>query len=145
MLIFFAISGIWQTVDPHYDKDSKVLALLSTIHQSHGLKATHQDLSGPVMRWFVVAMSVGLMITSIIGIIMTLKIGRSPTATLACLGFGVLLPRSLPSHRFPTTDGRELLLVRRTEPDRDVALLLARLKLELPPQSPRRISQLKSN
>ena len=92
MLSFFAISGIWQTVFPHYDKDSKVLALLSTIHQSHGLKAAHGDLSGPVMRWFVVAMSVGLVVTSIIGIIMTLKIGRSPTATLVCLGFGVLFP-----------------------------------------------------
>ena len=41
--------------------------------------------------------------------------------------------------RVPTTDGRELLLVRRTEPDRDVALLLARLKLPLPPQPPPRI------
>jgi transposase len=41
--------------------------------------------------------------------------------------------------RVPTTDGRELLLVRRTEPDRDVALLLARLKLELPAQPPPRI------
>lgn len=41
----------------------------------------------------------------------------------------------------PTTDGRELLLVRRTEPERDVALLLARLKLELPPQPPPRILQ----
>jgi transposase len=39
----------------------------------------------------------------------------------------------------PTTDGRELLLVRRTEPDRDVALLLAQLKLTLPPQPPPRI------
>src|ERR1035438_6101206 len=38
--------------------------------------------------------------------------------------------------RVPTTDGRELLLVRRTEPDRDVALLLARLNLTLPPQTP---------
>jgi hypothetical protein len=44
------------------------------------------------MRWFVVAMSVGLVVTSLIGIIMTLKIGRSPVATLACLGFGVLFP-----------------------------------------------------
>ena len=43
--------------------------------------------------------------------------------------------------RIPTTNGRELLLVRRTEPDRDVALLLARLNLQLPPQSPPRISQ----
>jgi hypothetical protein len=41
--------------------------------------------------------------------------------------------------RLPTTDGRELRLVRRTEPDRDVALLLARLNLTLPPQSPPRI------
>ena len=31
--------------------------------------------------------------------------------------------------RVPTTDGRELLLVRRTEPGRDVALLLARLRI----------------
>jgi len=41
----------------------------------------------------------------------------------------------------PTTDGRELLLVRRTEPDRDTALLLLRLGLELPPQPPPRIRQ----
>jgi hypothetical protein len=47
--------------------------------------------------------------------------------------------------RVPTTDGRELLLVRRTEPYRDVALLLARLNLTLPPQSPPRISTPKSN
>lgn len=47
--------------------------------------------------------------------------------------------------RVPTTDGRELLLVRRTEPDRDVALLLARLQLTLPPQPPPRISPPKAN
>jgi transposase len=47
--------------------------------------------------------------------------------------------------RVPTTDGRELLLVRRTEPDRDVQLLLARLNLSLPPQPPPRISTPKAN
>jgi transposase len=47
--------------------------------------------------------------------------------------------------RVPTTDGRELLLVRRTEPDRDVALLLARLNLTLPAQPPPRISLPKLN
>lgn len=41
----------------------------------------------------------------------------------------------------PTTDGRELLLTRHTEPSRDVNLLLDALKLELPPQPPPRISQ----
>lgn len=39
----------------------------------------------------------------------------------------------------PTTDGRELLLVRRTEPDQDVALLLARLAVTLPAQPPPRL------
>lgn len=39
----------------------------------------------------------------------------------------------------PTTDGRELLLVRHTEPNREVALLLDQLGLELPPQPPPKI------
>ena len=39
----------------------------------------------------------------------------------------------------PTTDGRELLLVRHTEPSTDVALLLEHLKLTLPPQPPPKI------
>lgn len=47
--------------------------------------------------------------------------------------------------RVPTTDGRELLLVRRTEPERDVVLLLARLNLQLPPQPPPRIVQARAN
>ncbi len=39
----------------------------------------------------------------------------------------------------PTTDGRELLLVRRTEPSIDVQLLIDQLGLVLPPQPPPRI------
>jgi hypothetical protein len=41
--------------------------------------------------------------------------------------------------RVPTTDGRELLLVRRTEPAADVALVLQQLDLVLPAQPPPRI------
>lgn len=41
--------------------------------------------------------------------------------------------------RVPTTDGRELLLVRRTEPAADVALVLQQLGLDLPAQPPPRI------
>ena len=40
----------------------------------------------------------------------------------------------------PTTDGRELLLTRHTEPSCDVNLLLNMLKLKLPSQPPPRIS-----
>lgn len=40
----------------------------------------------------------------------------------------------------PATDGRELVLVRRTAPSRDVQLLLDHLRLTLPPQLPPRIT-----
>lgn len=59
--------------------------------------------------------------------------------------FAKLAALQLLGVRVPTTDGRELLLVRRTEPDRDVALLLARLKRDLPPQPPPRITTAKAN
>jgi hypothetical protein len=42
----------------------------------------------------------------------------------------------------PTTDGRELLLVRHTEPSTDVALLLEKLDLTLPAQPPPKIRYL---
>lgn len=40
----------------------------------------------------------------------------------------------------PTTDGRQLVLSRYTQPEKDQQLLLAQLKLELPPQPPPRIT-----
>jgi carbonic anhydrase/acetyltransferase-like protein (isoleucine patch superfamily) len=44
---------------------------------------------------------------------------------------------------FPTTDGRELLFTRYTEPERDQQLLLAKLGWTLPPQSAPRITAAK--
>jgi hypothetical protein len=40
----------------------------------------------------------------------------------------------------PTTDGRELLLTRYTQPEPDLRLLLQQLKLDLPPQPPPRMT-----
>jgi hypothetical protein len=40
----------------------------------------------------------------------------------------------------PTTDGRQLRMSRYTKPDKAQQLLLARLKLKLPPQPPPEIS-----
>ncbi len=42
--------------------------------------------------------------------------------------------------RLPTTDGRQIVLPRYTQPDRDQQILLQRLKLTLPPQPPPRIT-----
>jgi len=41
---------------------------------------------------------------------------------------------------FPTTDGRELIFTRYTEPENDQQLLLAKLSWRLPPQAPPRIT-----
>ena len=40
----------------------------------------------------------------------------------------------------PTTDGRELVLTRYTEPEPELSLLLNKLKLELPAQPPPKIT-----
>jgi hypothetical protein len=40
----------------------------------------------------------------------------------------------------PTTDGRELLLTRYTQPEPELRLLVQQLKLDLPPQPPPRIT-----
>jgi hypothetical protein len=37
----------------------------------------------------------------------------------------------------PTTDGRELVLIRSTKPEPELCLLLNKLKLELPAQPPK--------
>ncbi len=42
--------------------------------------------------------------------------------------------------RLPTTDGRELLLTRYTQPEPELRLLIQQLKLQLPPQPPPRIA-----
>jgi transposase len=70
-------------------------------------------------------------------------------ACLRPLGPG-LTPRSLIGKfasmqmldaHFPTTDGRELVFRRYTQPEKDHKMLLAQLGWELPPQSPPRITQ----
>lgn len=40
----------------------------------------------------------------------------------------------------PTTDGRELILTRTTQPEPELQLLLDKLKLQLPQQPPPRIT-----
>ncbi len=42
---------------------------------------------------------------------------------------------------FPTTDGRELVFARYTQPEKDHKMLLSQLGWELPPQPPPRITQ----
>jgi hypothetical protein len=89
MLLFFSISGIWQTYDFNYEH-SRLLALMSTIHTSRNLKMG--GLTSPLLRDFVLAMSASFLTTVILGVVMALKFGRSRKAALGCLIAGVLIP-----------------------------------------------------
>lgn len=91
MLLFFAASGIWQTYDPGFAFHSKMLGLLSTIHMGGGLKSG-ESLSSPFLRVFILAMSASFIISTILGVVMALKFGRSRRAAWVCLALGVLLP-----------------------------------------------------
>jgi hypothetical protein len=42
---------------------------------------------------------------------------------------------------FPTSDGRELVFCRYTQPEQDHKIILAQLAWDLPPQSPPQITQ----
>ena len=45
----------------------------------------------------------------------------------------------------PTTDGREIVLTRTTQPEPELKLLLDKLKLQLPPQPPPKISSVQAS
>jgi len=74
---------------------------------------------------------------------------RGHRARYRSLRFRGLTPRSVLEKfaamqmidvHLPTTDGRELVLTRCTEPEAELSLLLQKLKLELPTQPPPRIT-----
>jgi hypothetical protein len=87
MLLFFAVSGIWQTL--HIQ--SRLLQRLSTIHTSHALKAGG-SLANGFMTIFVLVMAASFILSTILGVVMALKYGRSRRAALYCLAVGVSIP-----------------------------------------------------
>ena len=60
--------------------------------------------------------------------------GLTPREVLKSLGAIQMLDVAI-----PTTDGRELMLPRHTEPEAEQRMILEKLRLELPPQPPPRI------
>lgn len=87
LLLFFAISGIWQTLGIR----TPFWRLLATIHTSHQLK-TGGGLSSFSLKVFVLAMTVSFIVMTILGVVMAVKFGRSRRAVYGCLAFGVVCP-----------------------------------------------------
>jgi hypothetical protein len=96
LLMFFALSGIWQRLKLY--GSNYTLALLSTIHMSRPLKlhAGRLDtLNSPLMDGLVIVMALGLIVTSTVGILMAFRFGKRRGAVITVLVAGALLPLSL--------------------------------------------------
>jgi len=87
LLLFFAVSGIWQTIGLH----SHLLDRLSTIHTSHQLKAG-DGLTSVLLMISVLIMAVSFIVTTILGVIMAFKFGRNRQAAYYGLACGFVVP-----------------------------------------------------
>lgn len=93
MMLFFTISGLWQTWYPPFNTPSATLNILSTIHNRMGLKAGPYLYNG-LLRYFILLMAASFIFSTILGIIMAIKHGSRKTACL-CLALGVICPVAL--------------------------------------------------
>ena len=94
MLLFFAISGIWQTLGVGFH--TKILTLLSTIHMGIRLKSGATLASGilPVLRDFIVLMALGFGDDNS-GVIIAVTQGGKRRTGFYYLAFGALFPLSV--------------------------------------------------
>jgi len=87
MLLFFAITGIWQTLGI---RGTKWMQILSIIHT--GGKQKSGFGSNLFVKTFVVLMAAAFVVTIILGILMAVNQGRNRRTAYYCLAFGIIVP-----------------------------------------------------
>jgi hypothetical protein len=99
LLILFLITGCWQTFDLHQAskedggyKPSEIVKSLSQVHMNQ--RWTDDNRHPPpsvIFRYLIILMSLGLLITTVLGIMMAFKYTH-PWLVWACLFLGVFIP-----------------------------------------------------
>ena len=97
VLIFFAISGGWQLYrlndkakDGSYVPPAPV-TVLSAIHKNSHLPGK-PELAYTPLRTFMLAAAVGLVVTTLLGVVMAFRSCRSWLTPVLCLVAGVAIP-----------------------------------------------------
>ncbi len=96
-LIFFAVTGTWQLYRAHEStKDHSyaappVLRTLSAVHMNAHLPGKRVSEYTP-LRIFLVATAVGLVVSTLLGVIMAFRFSRSALTPVLCLSAGVIIP-----------------------------------------------------
>jgi hypothetical protein len=98
MLIFFAVTGAWQLFNWHQsDKDPagykapRALAALSYIHKDAHIPPTRGRSPTP-LRYFLLAGAIGLVTSTVLGVIMAFRFSGRPLVGTICLAVGLVLP-----------------------------------------------------
>jgi hypothetical protein len=99
LLIFFAVSGSWQIFywheaergNPAGYQPPHVLVVLSNIHKEAHIPPTKLKSPTP-LRYFMFAAAIGLVATTIIGVIMAYRFSQRPMVATVCLGIGIIVP-----------------------------------------------------
>jgi ABC-type nitrate/sulfonate/bicarbonate transport system permease component len=96
-LIFFAVTGAWQVYRFNDSaKDHSYIApapirFLSAIHTNQHLPGAGPTRYTPLHSFAVLA-AIGLAVTTVLGVVMAFRFGRSQLAALLCLLAGVGIP-----------------------------------------------------
>ena len=100
ILLVFIATGWYQTVNTQRNKTfgeaETWFEKLSSVHVDSILPSAQIDEYAPALfRWFVVAMSIALILTTLLGVAMAFKFSRSKWLVVATLAAGFLLPAIL--------------------------------------------------
>jgi CDP-diglyceride synthetase len=96
-LIFFAITGTWQLYranDAAKDRSytpPKIVRVLSAVHKDSHLPGKRASEYTPLRTFFSLA-AVGLVLTTLLGVMMAFRFSRSAITPLLCLGAGFAIP-----------------------------------------------------
>lgn len=96
-LILFAVTGSWQLYRMHDStKDGSyhaplALQTLSAIHMNSHLPGKKASVETP-LRAFSLAAAIGLVVTTILGVIMAFRFARNALVPALCLVAGVAVP-----------------------------------------------------
>ena len=98
LLIFFAVTGSWQIFNWHESDRQpggyvapEMLSALSNIHKNAHIPPTKRNSPAPV-RYFMFAAAIGLVATTIIGVVMAYRFSRRPMTATICLVSGTVVP-----------------------------------------------------
>jgi hypothetical protein len=101
VLIFFAVTGAWQLFSlNHGRKDNsyvppKIIVRLSEIHQYQHIPPPDSFDRFTPIKYFFLAATIGLVASSILGVVMAFRFGRSRASVVSCLVAGVVVPTAI--------------------------------------------------